>query len=79
MTRRHKRLRLTPSHLPLIRDKVAAFQKEQLKRQMDGMPQYERYALEMWNELDQLKTAQLWWVSHDMIQLVTDTDRKSVV
>lgn len=73
MTRKHKRLRLTPSHLPLIRDKVAAFQKEQLKRQMDSMPQYERYTLEMWNELDQLKTAQLWWVSHDMVQLVTDT------
>ena len=73
MTRRHRRLRLTPSHLPLIRSKVADFQKAKLMQKAASMPQYERYAIEMWNELDQMKTAQLWWISPDMVQLTVDT------
>ncbi|WP_137648196.1 hypothetical protein [Bifidobacterium moukalabense] len=73
MAGKHKRLRLTPSHLPLIRDGLVKLQKRNLQRQLAEMPQYRRTITELWNDADQLSTAQLWWVSRDMTKLAEDT------
>ena len=43
MTRsRNRRLRLIPSHLPLIRDKLAEYERVALKKEMAAHSQYER-------------------------------------
>lgn len=71
--RNGKRLRLIPSHLPLIRDRLAQTQKKRLARQYDAMPQYRRVIADAWDEADQMMTAQLWWISRDMAKLAADT------
>ena len=71
--RNDKRLRLIPSHLPLIRDRLAQTQKKRLARQYDAMPQYRRVIADAWDEADQMMTAQLWWISRDMAKLAADT------
>lgn len=74
MTRRkNKRLRLTPSHLPLIRDKFVTVWRERAMRQYEAKPQYRRILDGMWSEIDQMSVAQLWWVSRDMAKLAADT------
>lgn len=74
MTRsKNKRLRLTPSHLPLIRDKFIAFQRSRMARQYTTIPQYRQILDEAWSEVDQMSVAQLWWVSRDMARLAADT------
>ena len=74
MTRsRNRRLRLIPSHLPLIRDKLIAFQRFRTTRQYVTIPKYRQILDEMWNESDQMASAQLWWVSRDMARLAADT------
>lgn len=74
MTRRkNKRLRLTPSHLPLIRDKFVTVWRERAMRQYEAKPQYRRILDGMWSEIDQMSVAQLWWISRDMAKLAADT------
>ena len=76
MTRsKNKRLRLIPSHLPLIRDKLAEYERVALKEQMAAHTQYERSMEEAWNFADNLAVAQLWWISRDMTMLAEDTVR----
>lgn len=66
MTRsKNKRLRLIPSHLPLIRDKLADFAQYRL-RELGSQTQYEAMMANAWSMTDQIRTAQLWWVSRDM-------------
>lgn len=70
--RNGKRLRLIPSHLPLIRDKIVEKQRKRLKRQHDAT-QYREALAAAWDEADQMATAQLWWISRDMAKLAADT------
>ncbi len=73
MTRgKNKRLRLIPSHLPLIRDKLADFAQYRL-RKLGSQTQYEAMMANAWSMTDQIRTAQLWWVSRDMTRLAEDT------
>ena len=74
MTRsRNRRLRLIPSHLPLIRDKLAEYERVALKEEMVAHSQYERSMEAAWNSADNLAVAQLWWISRDMTALAEDT------
>ena len=74
MTRsRNRRLRLIPSHLPLIRDKLAEYERFALKEEMAAHSQYERSMEAAWNSADNLAVAQLWWISRDMTALAEDT------
>lgn len=74
MTRsRNRRLRLIPSHLPLIRDKLAEYERVALKEEMAAHSQYERSMEAAWNSADNLAVAQLWWISRDMTALAEDT------
>lgn len=76
MTRsRNRRLRLIPSHLPLIRDKLAEYERVALKEEMAAHSQYERSMETAWNFADNLAVAQLWWISRDMTALAEDTVR----
>ncbi len=70
--RNGKRLRLIPSHLPLIRDKLADFAQYRL-RKLGSQTQYEAMMANAWSMTDQIRTAQLWWVSRDMTRLAEDT------
>ena len=64
MTRsRNRRLRLIPSHLPLIRDKLVEYERVSLKEEMAAHSQYERSMEAAWNFADNLAVAQLWWIS----------------
>lgn len=73
MTRgKNKQLRLIPSHLPLIRDKLADFAQYRL-RKLGSQTQYEAMMANAWSMTDQIRTAQLWWVSRDMTRLAEDT------
>lgn len=73
MTRgKNRRLRLIPSHLPLIRDKLADFAKYRLG-ELGSQTQYEAMIANAWSMTDQIRTAQLWWVSRDMTRLAEDT------
>lgn len=73
MTRgKNRRLRLIPSHLPLIRDKLADFAKYRLGK-LGSQTQYEAMIANAWSMTDQIRTAQLWWVSRDMTRLAEDT------
>lgn len=74
MSRRSK-LRLIPSHLPLIRDKLAEYERVALKKEMAAHSQYERSMEAAWNFADNLAVAQLWWISRDMTALAEDTVR----
>lgn len=50
MTRsRNRRLRLIPSHLPLIRDKLVEYERVALKEEMAAHSQYERSMEAAWN------------------------------
>ena len=70
MTRsRNRRLRLIPSHLPLIRDKLVEYERVSLKEEMAAHSQYERSMEAAWNFADNLAVAQLWWISRDMTAL----------
>lgn len=69
---KRSRLRLIPSHLPLIRDKIVEKQRKRLKRQHDAT-QYREALAAAWDEADQMATAQLWWISRDMAKLAADT------
>lgn len=71
MSRRSK-LRLIPSHLPLIRDKLADFTQYRLG-ELGSQTQYEAMMANAWSITDQIRTAQLWWVSRDMTRLAEDT------
>ena len=74
MTRsRNRRLRLISSHLPLIRDKLAEYERVALKEEMAAHSQYERSMEAAWNSADNLAVAQLWWISRDMTALAEDT------
>nr|DAL86977.1 MAG TPA: hypothetical protein [Caudoviricetes sp.] len=76
MTRgKNRRLRLIPSHLPLIRDKLAEYERVALKEEMAAHSQYERSMEAAWNFADNLAVAQLWWISRDMTALAEDTVR----
>lgn len=56
MTRsRNRRLRLIPSHLPLIRDKLAEYERVALKEEMAAHSQYERSMEAAWNFADNLR------------------------
>lgn len=70
--RNGKRLRLIPSHLPLIRDKLADFAQYRLG-ELGSQTQYEAMMANAWSMTDQIRTAQLWWVSRDMTRLAEDT------
>lgn len=73
MTRgKNRRLRLIPSHLPLIRDKLADFAQYRLG-ELGSQTQYEAMMANAWSMTDQIRTAQLWWVSRDMTRLAEDT------
>lgn len=73
MTRgKNRRLRLIPSHLPLIRDKLADFAQYRLG-ELGSQTQYEAMIANAWSMTDQIRTAQLWWVSRDMTRLAEDT------
>ena len=73
MTRgKNRRLRLIPSHLPLIRDKLADFAKYRLG-ELGSQTQYEAMIANAWSMTDQIRTAQLWWVNRDMTRLAEDT------
>lgn len=53
MTRsRNRRLRLIPSHLPLIRDKLVEYERVSLKEEMAAHSQYERSMEAAWNFAD---------------------------
>lgn len=69
---KNRRLRLIPSHLPLIRDKLADFAQYRL-RELGSQTQYEAMMANAWSMTDQIRTAQLWWVSRDMTRLAEDT------
>lgn len=76
MTRgKNRRLRLIPSHLPLIRDKLVEYERVALKEEMAAHSQYERSMEAAWNFADNLAVAQLWWISRDMTALAEDTVR----
>lgn len=50
MTRgKNRRLRLIPSHLPLIRDKLVEYERVALKEEMAAHSQYERSMEAAWN------------------------------
>lgn len=73
MTRsKTKRLRIIPSHLPLIRDKLADYAQYRLG-ELGTQTQYEAMMANAWSMTDQIRTAQLWWVSRDMTRLAEDT------
>lgn len=72
---KRSRLRLIPSHLPLIRDKLAEYERVALKEEMAEHSQYERSMEAAWNFADNLAVAQLWWISRDMTALAEDTVR----
>ena len=73
MTRsKNKRLRIIPSHLPLIRDKLADYAQYRLG-ELGTQTQYEAMMANAWSMTDQIRTAQLWWVSRDMTRLAEDT------
>lgn len=73
MTRsKNKRLRIIPSHLPLIRDKLADYAQYRLG-ELGSQTQYEAMMTNAWSMTDQIRTAQLWWVSRDMTRLAEDT------
>lgn len=73
MTRsKNKRLRIIPSHLPLIRDKLADYAQYRLG-ELGSQTQYEAMMANAWSMTDQIRTAQLWWVSRDMTRLAEDT------
>lgn len=73
MTRgKNRRLRLIPSHLPLIRDKLADFAQYRLG-ELGSQTQYEAMMANAWSMTDQIRTAQLWWISRDMTRLAEDT------
>lgn len=73
MTRsKAKRLRIIPSHLPLIRDKLADYAQYRLG-ELGTQTQYEAMMANAWSMTDQIRTAQLWWVSRDMTRLAEDT------
>lgn len=69
---KNRRLRLIPSHLPLIRDKLADFAQYRLG-ELGSQTQYEALMANAWSMTDQIRTAQLWWVSRDMTRLAEDT------
>lgn len=69
---KRSRLRLIPSHLPLIRDKLADFAQYRLG-ELGSQTQYEAMMANAWSMTDQIRTAQLWWVSRDMTRLAEDT------
>lgn len=97
MAKKHKRLRVIPSHLPLIRDKLAQFNRQDTMnsiRRWHEDPQYRAAADMAWErdqadkgtagnyldllegnlrEIDDYATAQLWWISRDMVRLAADT------
>ena len=73
MARKRKRLRIIPSHLPLIRDKLAEYERDATKEMESRQTQYERHLTEAWNFADHMETAQLWWVDRDMARLAEDT------
>lgn len=76
MTRsKNKRLRIIPSHLPLIRDKLSEFARSRLTELVATQTQYAAQMTNAWSMIDQIKTAQLWWVSRDMTRLAEDTVR----
>lgn len=72
---KNRRLRLIPSHLPLIRDKLVEYERVALKEEMAAHSQYERSMEAAWNFADNLAVAQLWWISRDMTALAEDTVR----
>lgn len=60
MTRsRNRRLRLIPSHLPLIRDKLVEYERVALKEEMAAHSQYERSMEVAWNFADNLKRLEI--------------------
>ncbi|MFY1822366.1 hypothetical protein ACJ8L7_09205 [Bifidobacterium pseudocatenulatum] len=58
--------------MPLIRDKLADFAQYRLG-ELGSQTQYEAMMANAWSMTDQIRTAQLWWVSRDMTRLAEDT------
>ncbi|OXN00512.1 hypothetical protein [Bifidobacterium vansinderenii] len=70
---RQKKLRLTPSWLPVVRDHLVKEGRRQAARGNLNGTVSERILNEFYNEMDILATSPLWWVSRDMKTVCVDT------
>lgn len=78
---RHTKLKLIPSHLPAIRDRLAKMRQDELARAMTQLQadrlgvevrQYDNIIKSYWDEVKEFQLAPLWWVSHDMFLIALD-------
>lgn len=76
---KHTKLKLIPSHLPAIRNKLAQAQQEQLVKARTQLEdnkstdnQFTALITSYWDEIEEFRTAPLWWVSHDMFLIALD-------
>lgn len=76
---KRKKLSLIPSHMPAIREALVRSMRAQmvaLTRELNGAGQHvgvDAITNQFKLEIDQLMTAPLWWVSHDMFLIALDT------
>lgn len=70
---RQKKLRLTPSWLPVIRDHLVVEGRHQGERGNLQGTVSEQIMREFYDEMDTLSRAPLWWVSEDMKKICVDT------
>lgn len=64
------RLRLAPSHLPEVRDRLADLLRETAARESEGAEPYVRVMMRRaWGSGDALAASPCWWVSADMEEL----------
>lgn len=70
---RSRKLRLTPSWLPVIRDHLVAEGRRQVERGNLQGTLSDRIMGEFFGEMDMLARAPLWWVSEDMKKVCVDT------
>lgn len=70
------RLRLVPSHLPEIRDRLAEAARAELEESREGSEPWVRVMLRRaWSAADALAAAPCWWVSSDMEALAVEASR----
>ncbi|NMN02759.1 hypothetical protein [Bifidobacterium panos] len=79
MTKRRKKLRLIPSHLPLLKQQLITFKRHVIRTIETQKPEateeawFQEALREAWDNEESLSSAALWWVSRDMTMLAVDT------
>lgn len=76
MSKRKATVKLTPLWLPYIRDKLGTTFSELQRystQRAGGQDAYKALMGDVWNVGDSIRTAPLWWISHDMTTLAADT------